>query len=209
MSEDNNIKQNFRVAWGRLIRIPNLFTVPGDPIAGALLAAGLSGADIVWKSVFAASLCSLFFYTAGLIDNDLADLDEDMRERPDRPLCSGVISILSARIVSVLLFLAGGCLFFFSGAGVAALSTALLLLCFILLYNRLKKTGGGCKAGSIYGATDDFGYHVVDGKMTVYDLWATVLHLMGIEHEDLTFRYAGRDVRLSEVEGHVIHDLVG
>lgn len=69
--------------------------------------------------------------------------------------------------------------------------------------------GGGCKAGSIYGATDDFGYHVVDGKMTVYDLWATVLHLMGVEHEDLTFRYAGRDVRLSEVEGHVIHDLVG
>lgn len=69
--------------------------------------------------------------------------------------------------------------------------------------------GGGCKAGSVYGATDDFGYHVVDGKMTVYDLWATVLHLMGVEHEDLTFRYAGRDVRLSEVEGHVIHDLVG
>ncbi|MDF1659497.1 MAG: DUF1501 domain-containing protein [Verrucomicrobiales bacterium] len=69
--------------------------------------------------------------------------------------------------------------------------------------------GGGCKAGSIYGATDDFGYHVVDGKMTIYDLWATVLHLMGVEHEDLTFRYAGRDVRLSEVEGHVIHDLVG
>ena len=44
--------------------------------------------------------------------------------------------------------------------------------------------------------------------MTIYDLWATVLYLMGIEHENLTFRYAGRDVRLSEVEGHVIPDLL-
>lgn len=68
--------------------------------------------------------------------------------------------------------------------------------------------GGGSKAGSIYGATDEFGYHVTENKMSVYDLWATVLHLMGVEHEDLTFRYAGRDVRLSDVEGHVIHDLL-
>ena len=68
--------------------------------------------------------------------------------------------------------------------------------------------GGGSRGGSIYGATDELGYHVVDGKMTIYDLWATVLYLMGIEHENLTFRYAGRDVRLSEVEGHVIPDLL-
>lgn len=69
--------------------------------------------------------------------------------------------------------------------------------------------GGGCRAGSIYGATDEFGYHVVDGRMDIYDLWATVLHLMGMDHEDLTFRYAGRDVRLSDVEGHVVPDLIG
>lgn len=69
--------------------------------------------------------------------------------------------------------------------------------------------GGGCKAGSIYGATDELGYHVVDGKMDIFDLWATVQHLLGIDHEDLTFRYAGRDVRLSDVEGHVVHDLIG
>jgi len=68
--------------------------------------------------------------------------------------------------------------------------------------------GGGSRGGSIYEATDELGYHVVDGKMTIYDLWATVLHLMGIEHKNLTFRYAGRDVRLSEVEGHVIPDLL-
>jgi uncharacterized protein (DUF1501 family) len=69
--------------------------------------------------------------------------------------------------------------------------------------------GGGCRAGSIYGATDEFGYHVVDGRMDIYDLWATVLHLMGLDHEDLTYRYAGRDVRLSDVEGHVVKDLIG
>lgn len=68
--------------------------------------------------------------------------------------------------------------------------------------------GGGSKPGSIYGATDEFGYHVVDGRMDVYDLWATVLHLLGLEHEDLTFRHAGRDVRLSDVEGHVVRDLL-
>lgn len=69
--------------------------------------------------------------------------------------------------------------------------------------------GGGCRAASIYGATDEFGYHVVDGRMDIYDLWATVLHLMGLDHEDLTYRYAGRDVRLSDVEGHVVKDLIG
>lgn len=68
--------------------------------------------------------------------------------------------------------------------------------------------GGGAKPGFVYGATDEFGYHVVDGKMDVYDLWATVLHLLGVDHEDLTFRHAGRDVRLSDVEGHVIRDLI-
>lgn len=68
--------------------------------------------------------------------------------------------------------------------------------------------GGGAKPGFVYGATDEFGYHVVDGKMDVYDLWATVQHLLGIDHEDLTFRHAGRDVRLSDVEGHVVRDLI-
>ncbi len=69
--------------------------------------------------------------------------------------------------------------------------------------------GGGTKGGTIYGETDEFGYHVVDGKTTVYDLWATVLHLMGIHHENLTFRYAGRDVRLTDVHGEVWHHLIG
>lgn len=68
--------------------------------------------------------------------------------------------------------------------------------------------GGGIKGGTAYGATDEFGYQVVDKKATIYDLWATVLHQLGLNHEDLTYRYAGRDVRLTDVHGHVLHDII-
>lgn len=68
--------------------------------------------------------------------------------------------------------------------------------------------GGGTKGGTIFGATDEYGYHVTDNKCTVYDLWATVLHQLGIDHTDLTFRYSGRDFRLTDVHGNVIHDVL-
>ncbi|MGA1237204.1 MAG: DUF1501 domain-containing protein [Limisphaerales bacterium] len=69
--------------------------------------------------------------------------------------------------------------------------------------------GGGVQGGVVRGATDDYGYHVVDQPTTIYDLWATVLHQLGLDHELLTYRYAGRDVRLTDVHGNVLHDLVG
>ena len=68
--------------------------------------------------------------------------------------------------------------------------------------------GGGIKGGSIYGATDEYGYHAVHKPTTFYDMWATVLHQLGIDHEELTYRYAGRDVRLTDVHGHVLHDII-
>ncbi len=68
--------------------------------------------------------------------------------------------------------------------------------------------GGGVKGGSVYGATDDYGYKVTDKPTTFFDLWATVLHQLGINHEDFTYRYAGRDVRLTDVHGHVLHDIL-
>ena len=68
--------------------------------------------------------------------------------------------------------------------------------------------GGGVKGGTIYGATDELGYHVVENKATIYDLWATVLYQLGIDHERLTYRYAGRDVRLTDVHGNVLHDIL-
>ncbi|MBL8815880.1 MAG: DUF1501 domain-containing protein [Planctomyces sp.] len=68
--------------------------------------------------------------------------------------------------------------------------------------------GGGVKGGSIYGATDEFGYHVIDGKCTIYDMWATVLHQLGVDHERLTYRYGGRDFRLTDVYGNVLRDVL-
>ncbi|MBT5017224.1 MAG: DUF1501 domain-containing protein, partial [Planctomicrobium sp.] len=68
--------------------------------------------------------------------------------------------------------------------------------------------GGGIKGGTIHGSTDEYGYHVVENERTIYDLWATVLHQMGVDHEQLTYRYSGRDVRLTDVHGHVIHEII-
>ncbi|MDG2381248.1 MAG: DUF1501 domain-containing protein [Pirellulaceae bacterium] len=67
--------------------------------------------------------------------------------------------------------------------------------------------GGGVKGGMTYGATDEFGFAAVDQKVHVHDLHATILHLMGLDHEKLTFRYSGRDFRLTDVHGRVVHDL--
>lgn len=68
--------------------------------------------------------------------------------------------------------------------------------------------GGGVKGGHVLGATDDFGYNAVEDRQTVYDLWATVLHLMGIDHEQLTYRFSGRDFRLTDVHGNVMRSII-
>jgi hypothetical protein len=68
--------------------------------------------------------------------------------------------------------------------------------------------GGGVKAGLTLGATDELGFHVVERPIHVYDLQATLLHLLGFDHEKLTFRHAGRDFRLTDVHGHVVKEIV-
>ena len=68
--------------------------------------------------------------------------------------------------------------------------------------------GGAVKGGTIYGATDDFGFKAVEKPVHVHDIHATILYLLGIDHEKLTYRYAGRDFRLTDVAGNVLHDLV-
>ena len=68
--------------------------------------------------------------------------------------------------------------------------------------------GGGIKGGTVYGATDDFGFQAVEKRMHVHDLHATMLHLLGFDHEQFTYRYAGRDFRLTDVHGRVIHDIL-
>jgi len=68
--------------------------------------------------------------------------------------------------------------------------------------------GGGIKGGHTYGATDDYGYRAVENILTIHDLHATILHLLGIDHERLTFRFGGRDFRLTDVHGHVINGIL-
>jgi hypothetical protein len=68
--------------------------------------------------------------------------------------------------------------------------------------------GGGVKGGMAYGATDDYGYYAERDKMHVHDLHATILHLLGLDHERLTFRYAGRDFRLTDVHGQVARGIL-
>jgi arylsulfatase A-like enzyme len=69
--------------------------------------------------------------------------------------------------------------------------------------------GGGCRAGTVYGSTDEFGFAAAENPMHVHDLHATLLHLLGFDHEKFTYRYAGRDYRLTDVHGHVVKDLLG
>ena len=68
--------------------------------------------------------------------------------------------------------------------------------------------GGGVKGGQVYGATDEFGFAAVENKVHVHDLHATILKLLGFDHTRLTYRYAGRDFRLTDVEGNVVQALI-
>jgi hypothetical protein len=68
--------------------------------------------------------------------------------------------------------------------------------------------GGGVKGGLMYGSTDDFGMHATENRVHVHDLHATILHLMGLSHERLTYHYSGRDFRLTDVYGRVVTDII-
>jgi len=68
--------------------------------------------------------------------------------------------------------------------------------------------GGGIKGGQVIGKTDELGWNVVEDPIHVNDFHATLLHLLGLDHERLTFRYAGRDFRLTDVHGHVVSEIV-
>ena len=67
--------------------------------------------------------------------------------------------------------------------------------------------GGGVKAGFVFGETDDYGYYAVENKVHLHDLHATMLHLLGLDHTRLTYRYAGRDFRLTDVHGEIVREI--
>jgi uncharacterized protein (DUF1501 family) len=68
--------------------------------------------------------------------------------------------------------------------------------------------GGGVKPGYVHGATDEFGFRAALDRVHVHDLHATILHLLGFDHERFTYRYAGRDFRLTDVHGQVVHEII-
>ncbi|MGY6649436.1 DUF1501 domain-containing protein [Wenyingzhuangia sp. IMCC45574] len=69
--------------------------------------------------------------------------------------------------------------------------------------------GGGIKAGTVYGKTDELGYNIVENPVHIHDLHATIMHLMGMDHEKLTYKHLGRRFRLTDVHGHVVKDIIG
>ena len=68
--------------------------------------------------------------------------------------------------------------------------------------------GGGIKGGMTYGSTDDYGYKAVENKVEIHDLHATMLHLLGLDHERLTYRFGGRDYRLTDVHGQILKSIL-
>jgi hypothetical protein len=68
--------------------------------------------------------------------------------------------------------------------------------------------GGGVRGGMTYGATDEFGWHAVENKVHVHDLHATILRLLGFDHERLTYRYNGREFRLTDISGRVVNGII-
>ncbi len=69
--------------------------------------------------------------------------------------------------------------------------------------------GGGVRPGLTLGQTDDFGFHVTESPVHVHDIQATILHCLGLDHERLTYHHAGRDFRLTDVHGQVLHKVLG
>ena len=68
--------------------------------------------------------------------------------------------------------------------------------------------GAGVRPGHVHGATDDYGFNVAQGPVSIYDVQATILHLLGIDHEQLVYRFQGRRFRLTDTEGHAIRDVL-
>ncbi len=134
------IHANALRTWLQLLRAPNLFTVPGDPLAGYLLACYGTVVPLIALPIFA-SLC---FYAAGLLLNDLADLAEDRAERPTRPLPSGGAS--RGAVVAAMVALAVGGLVLCAIAGLWPLGVGVALLITIVTYNL------GMKRVSVVGA---------------------------------------------------------
>ena len=129
------MNKNTLIAWLRIFRIPNIFTVPGEAVAGYLLCRG----DISKNEFIYLIIASISFYVFGLVTNDIADIREDSKSSPGRPLPSGDISISSASYASLILILLALGFAFLVGSG--TFTVGLVILAAILGYNFLSTRG--------------------------------------------------------------------
>ena len=144
-----------RNGWLQLLRPPNLLTVPGDPVAGFLLASMPAGPPAGHDGLLASAVIALLFYMAGMVSNDCFDRKEDAVARPQRPIPSGAVSLRAAAILAVLLSAAGLALAAMTGAPVLAVALVLMLL--IIAYNGFGKNipvlgpflMGSCRGASL------------------------------------------------------------
>ncbi len=119
--------------WLTLLRAPNLLTVPGDPLAGAFLAAAGAQSAMAWPAIFQCILASLSLYSGGLLANDYFDREEDRRDRPFRPIPSGAAQPRSVLITAILFSVAANA--FAAEAGKEPLLIAMLLTVAVWAYN--------------------------------------------------------------------------
>jgi 4-hydroxybenzoate polyprenyltransferase len=177
-------------AWSQLLRLPNLFTVPGDPLAGFSLACAASQGLDCWISFqpYGVSLASLLFYCSGLLQNDYFDRQEDFRDRPYRPIPSGRVQPGTVILVSSLFALAGTITAF--SLGTATGFTALVLMAVITLYNRWAKriqvagplTMGLCRGLSLLLGASAFGGQAMVTPGVVVSAIALTLFIAAVTH---------------------------
>lgn len=162
--------------WLRLVRLPNLLTLPGDPLAGFLLVATFTEQPLAWLRLLAACGATVCLYIFGLILNDLMDIETDRVERPERPLPAGEITLPQARMAAVAMVLSA------LNLGLAAnrytLYAATLVAFLIMLYNaftkKLRVVGvvnmGLCRGGSLL-----LGAVAAGATQPVKELWPALL----------------------------------
>ncbi len=180
-------------AWLRLVRAPNLPSVPGDPLAGLCLALASGSAAPpatgFLAQVLAGTLAAVAAYAGGLVDNDLVDLERDRRERPDRPLPSGRIALRTARRLRLLLLALPFALGLVAGLPATWFGAMLALLAAILAYNRLKArlpfSGfllmGLCRGLSLLGGALLLGPTVLRGGLELWSAFALwTLYVAGL-----------------------------
>ncbi len=130
---------NSVIAYLRLVRIPNVFTVPGDPLAGAALAMIGAPAQAPWRGPLLAALAGCLIYLAGMAFNDVFDREEDARERPNRPIPAGQASVAGASLLGLMLH-GGGIAAAWSASPMAG-QCAVALVAATFLYNATLKSG--------------------------------------------------------------------